>query len=72
MLKPGFLALLEDPFGTKLLDIIIFNVLPVSNKDGEAWAFVANELKDRNPLRYAFSVNLCLLTCFLNIDLLVG
>lgn len=56
MLKPGFLALLEDPFGTKLLDIIIFNVLPISNKDGEGCAFIANELKDHNPLRYAFSV----------------
>lgn len=57
VLKPGFLALLEDPFGTKLLDIIIFNVLPISNKDGEGCAFIANELKDHNPLRYAFSVS---------------
>ncbi|KAK9135062.1 hypothetical protein Syun_014392 [Stephania yunnanensis] len=28
VLKPGFLALLEDPFDTKLLDIIVFDVFP--------------------------------------------
>ncbi|MBA0770961.1 hypothetical protein Gotri_019499 [Gossypium trilobum] len=33
VMKPGFLALLEDPFDTKLLDIIVFDVLPTSNED---------------------------------------
>ncbi|KAK4842919.1 hypothetical protein QYF36_001597 [Acer negundo] len=31
VLKPGFLALLEDPFNTKLLDKIVFDVLPMVN-----------------------------------------
>ncbi|OMP03351.1 Phospholipase D/Transphosphatidylase [Corchorus capsularis] len=33
VLKPGFLALLEHPFETKLLDIIVFDVLPTSKED---------------------------------------
>ncbi|GJT65663.1 phospholipase D zeta 1-like protein [Tanacetum coccineum] len=56
VLKPGFLALLEDPFGTKLLDIIVFDVLPPSNGDKEDRVLLAEEVKERNPLRYAFKV----------------
>ncbi|XP_068342401.1 phospholipase D zeta 1-like isoform X1 [Pyrus communis] len=56
VLKPGFLALLEDPFDTKLLDIIVFNVLPASNGDGRSQIYLANQIKERNPLRYTFRV----------------
>ncbi|XP_009146061.1 phospholipase D zeta 1 isoform X2 [Brassica rapa] len=56
VLKPGFLALLEDPFDPKLLDIIVFDVLPVSNGNDGADVSLAVELKDHNPLRHAFKV----------------
>lgn len=66
VLKPGFLALLEDPFDTKLLDIIVFDVLPPSNGDKEDRVLLAEEVKERNPLRYAFKVliSLSFLTSF--------
>ncbi|GJV24793.1 phospholipase D zeta 1 isoform X2 [Tanacetum coccineum] len=54
--KPLFLALLEDPFDTKLLDIILFDVLPPSNGDKEDRVLLAEEVKERNPLRYAFKM----------------
>ncbi|XAR49167.1 Phospholipase D [Bertholletia excelsa] len=57
VLKPGFLALLEDPFDNNLLDIIIFNVLPTSGKDGKDKVYLADEIKERNPLRYTFKVS---------------
>ena len=57
MLKPGFFALMEDPFGTNLLDIIVFDVLPASSKDGEDQVHLAEEIKERNPLRYTFKVS---------------
>ncbi|XP_042519639.1 phospholipase D zeta 1-like isoform X2 [Macadamia integrifolia] len=57
VLKPGFLALLEDPFDTKLLDIIVFDVLPSSDGNGEGQISLAEEIKERNPLRYAFKVS---------------
>lgn len=57
VLKPGFLALLEDPYDTKLLDIIIFDVLPPSDGDGEGLFSLAKEVKETNPLRYGFSVS---------------
>ncbi|KAL1223695.1 Phospholipase D zeta 1 [Cardamine amara subsp. amara] len=56
VLKPGFLALLEDPFDAKLLDIIVFDVLPVSNGNDGVDVSLAVELKDHNPLRHAFKV----------------
>ncbi|KAI7733489.1 hypothetical protein M8C21_033729 [Ambrosia artemisiifolia] len=56
VLKPGFLALLEDPFDTKLLDIIVFDVLPPSDGDKKDQMLLAAEVKERNPLRYAFKV----------------
>ncbi|KAL5701060.1 phospholipase D [Ranunculus cassubicifolius] len=57
VLKPGFLALLEDPLDTKLLDIIVFDVLPTSDGNGEGRMSLAEEMKERNPLRYAFKVS---------------
>ena len=56
VLKPGFLALLADPFDAKLLDIIVFDVLPASDANGEDQASLAEEIKDHNPLRHAFKV----------------
>ncbi|KAM2713038.1 hypothetical protein EV1_032963 [Malus domestica] len=56
VLKPGFLALLEDPFDTELLDIIVFNVLPDSKEIGQSKIYLANQIKERNPLRYTFRV----------------
>ncbi|CAM8993160.1 unnamed protein product [Rhodiola kirilowii] len=53
VLKPGFLALLEDPFDTVPLDIIAFDILP---EDGEGQVSLAAEVKERNPLRHAFKV----------------
>lgn len=55
VLKPGFLALLEDPFDSKLLDIIVFDVLPPSDGN-EGRVSLATEIKERNPLRYGFMV----------------
>ncbi|KAK2637963.1 hypothetical protein Ddye_025758 [Dipteronia dyeriana] len=57
VLKPGFLALLEDPFNTKLLDIIVFDVLPTVNGNGGSGVHLANQIKESNPLRYAFKVS---------------
>ncbi|XVE82197.1 hypothetical protein DITRI_Ditri15bG0128100 [Diplodiscus trichospermus] len=56
VLKPGFLALLEDPFDAKPLDIIVFDVLPASDGNGEGRVSLAAEVKERNPLRHAFKV----------------
>uniref|UniRef100_A0A3N7FFW4 Phospholipase n=1 Tax=Populus trichocarpa TaxID=3694 RepID=A0A3N7FFW4_POPTR len=56
VLKPGFLALLADPFDTKLLDIIVFDVLPASDGSGEGRVSLAAEIKERNPLRHGFKV----------------
>ncbi|BBH06514.1 phospholipase D P1 [Prunus dulcis] len=56
VLKPGFLALLEDPFDTELLDIIVFNVLPTSNENACSQIYLANQIKERNPLRYTLRV----------------
>lgn len=56
VLKPGFLALLEDPYDTNLLDIIIFDVLPSSDGNGEGRVLLAKETKERNPLRFGFQV----------------
>ena len=57
VLKPGFLALLEDPFDPKLLDIIVFDVLPPSDGNGEGRVLLAKETKERNPLRFGFTVS---------------
>ncbi|GAB2295299.1 Phospholipase D zeta 1 [Dionaea muscipula] len=56
VLKPGFLALLGDPFDSKLLDIIVFDVLPASDGNGEGRVQLAEEVKERNPLRHSLKV----------------
>ncbi|KAL4588394.1 hypothetical protein LXL04_001278 [Taraxacum kok-saghyz] len=56
VLKPGFLGLLADPFGTKLLDIIVFDVLPSNGDKENNQVLLVEEVKERNPLRYAFKV----------------
>ncbi|KAJ9699662.1 hypothetical protein PVL29_005502 [Vitis rotundifolia] len=56
VLKPGFLALLEDPFHPQPLDIIVFDLLPASDGNGEGRLSLAKEIKERNPLRHAFKV----------------
>ena len=61
VLKPGFLALLDDPFDTELLDIIIFNAFPPSNGNGGSENHLASQIKERNLLRYAFTVSCVLL-----------
>lgn len=57
MLKPGFLAFIADPYDTKLLDIIVFDVLPsdAGNPDGQI--YLAKLAKERNPLRFGFVVS---------------
>ncbi|KAJ7973311.1 Phospholipase [Quillaja saponaria] len=57
VLKPGFLAILDDPFDTSLLDIIVFHVLPTSNGNGGSESYLSYQIKGRNPLRYAFMVS---------------
>jgi hypothetical protein len=57
VLKPGFLAFLDGPFDTKLLDIVVFDVLPASGGNGKAQVYIANHMKERNLLRYAFRVS---------------
>ncbi|KAG0496621.1 hypothetical protein HPP92_001312 [Vanilla planifolia] len=57
VLKPGFLALLEDPFDTKPLDIIVFDVLPPSERNQEGRPVLAKETKEPNPLRFGFTVS---------------
>ncbi|XP_019419033.1 PREDICTED: phospholipase D zeta 1 isoform X1 [Lupinus angustifolius] len=56
VLKPGFLALLADPFDTQPLDIIVFDVLPASDRNGDGRLSLASEVKERNPLRHSFKV----------------
>lgn len=63
MLKPGFLALLEDPLDSKLLDIILFDVLPSSDGNGEGRVVLAKETKERNPLNSGFQVSSSLYMC---------
>ncbi|CAI0404922.1 unnamed protein product [Linum tenue] len=56
VLKPGFLAFLQDPLDdTKLLDIVVFDILSTPDK-GEPRA-LASQIKQHNPLRYAFEVS---------------
>ncbi|CAH9109126.1 unnamed protein product [Cuscuta europaea] len=56
VLKPGFLAFLKDPFDTQPLDIVVFDVLPASDGNGEGRLSLAKEVKDGNPLRHYFRV----------------
>ncbi|CAN6726526.1 unnamed protein product [Malus baccata var. baccata] len=57
VLKPGFLALLAHPFDTQPLDIIVFDVLPTSDGNGDGRVSLAKEIKERNPLRHTFKVS---------------
>ncbi|KAD3641539.1 hypothetical protein R6Q59_004158 [Mikania micrantha] len=57
VLKPGFLALLKDPFDKDPLDIIVFDVLRSPHGTGEDRVSLANEINDPNPLRYSFEVS---------------
>ncbi|KAJ0015129.1 hypothetical protein Pint_19691 [Pistacia integerrima] len=57
VLKPGFLALLEEPLSTKLLDIIVFDVLPTTNGNEGSGVYLAKQIKESNPLCYAFKVS---------------
>ncbi|TYJ96493.1 phospholipase D zeta 2-like [Cucumis melo var. makuwa] len=50
VLKPGFLALVADPMDSKLLDIIVFDVLPTVEEEGSQ-ACLAYHVKERNPLQ---------------------
>lgn len=59
MLKPGFLAFLDDPFDPEPLDIVVFDVLPSSCMKESSKTYLANQTKERNPLYYSFEV-----TCF--------
>ncbi|KAL3812959.1 hypothetical protein ACJIZ3_014227 [Penstemon smallii] len=56
VLKPGFLAFLKDPFDPKPLDIVVFDVLPTSDGNGEGRVSLAKEVNDHNPLRHYFRV----------------
>ncbi|XP_051129842.1 phospholipase D zeta 1-like isoform X2 [Andrographis paniculata] len=56
VLKPGFLAILKDPFDPKPLDIIVFDVLPASDRNGDGQVPLAKEVSDHNPLRHYFRV----------------
>ncbi|XP_051179064.1 phospholipase D zeta 1 [Lolium perenne] len=57
VLKPGFLALLQDPFDPKLLDIIIFDVSHHLARNGDGQITLAKEIKERNPLHFGFEVS---------------
>ncbi|TVU21216.1 hypothetical protein EJB05_30841, partial [Eragrostis curvula] len=57
VLKPGFLALLQDPFDPKLLDIVIFDVSPHTDRNGDGQITLAKEIKERNPLHFGFEVS---------------
>lgn len=56
VLKPGFLAFLADPFDATLLDIIIFDVLSPSDGNGDGQILLAKLTKERNPLRFGYTV----------------
>ncbi|RZC80705.1 hypothetical protein C5167_043282 [Papaver somniferum] len=56
VLKPGFLALLEDPFDTQLLDIVLFDVLPTSNEKGESHVSLVKESVESSLLHYSFLI----------------
>jgi len=61
VLKPGFLALLADPMNVKVLDTIMFDVLPpMPGRDAAADIIGSRSLatvaKEKNPLRFSFTV----------------
>ncbi|XP_057806056.1 phospholipase D zeta 1 isoform X1 [Salvia miltiorrhiza] len=56
VLKPGFLAFLKDPFDPNPIDIVVFDVLPASDGNGDSRVSLAKEVHDHNPLRHYFRV----------------
>ncbi|KAJ7522274.1 hypothetical protein O6H91_18G004000 [Diphasiastrum complanatum] len=56
VLKPGFLALLADPFISKPADIIVFDVLAPSCGTGDGQISLAKLTRERNPLHSGFIV----------------
>ena len=59
--------MLADPFDTQPLDIIVFDVLPASDGNGDGRVSLASEMKERNPLRHSFKVRpvlFCIHCCF--------
>ncbi|XP_031373090.1 phospholipase D zeta 2-like [Punica granatum] len=57
VLKSGFLALLADPFDPEPLDIVVFDILPGSNGKEMSGTYLADQIKERNPLYYYFKVS---------------
>lgn len=64
VLKPGFLALLKDPFDAEPLDIIVFDVLPSSDGNGEGRISLAKEINEHNPLRHSFMASIAQLVLY--------
>lgn len=58
------MAFLENHFDTKLLDIVVFDVLPASNMKGDDEVHLAKLSKERNPLRHSFKVSFFLCIMF--------
>lgn len=58
VLKPGFLAFLQDPFDTKLLDIVVFDMLPASDGNDHSGVPLASETKEHYPLLFGFQVQI--------------
>lgn len=52
------MALLEDPFNGKLLDIMVFDSLGLhgTKESSEQQPRLAEQVKERNPLRFGFNV----------------
>ena len=57
MLKPGFLALVADPYDVKLLDIVVFDVLPFAAGSIDGQICLAKLAKERNPLCFGLVVS---------------
>jgi phospholipase D1/2 len=57
VLKPGFLALIADPYDVKPLDIIVFDVLRFSDGSLDGQICLAKLTKERNPLYFGFMVS---------------
>ena len=68
--------MLDDPFDTELLDIIVFNVLPTSKGNAGSPVYLADQAKENNLPRYTFDVSPFLyfilhkFSCFLLFSLL--
>lgn len=56
VLKLGFLAFFEHPFDSEPFDIIIFDLLPSLEEKESYQTHLAYQMKEQNPLYYAFKV----------------